>query len=115
MDTFGTWEETVLNKTYENIDFVSCHAYYHPELQADGTRDMKSFLASGVDMDGFIKDMAAAVDANTLHDGDLLAANTLDDHNRVTLHPNTTAVLDAANGTVRVTLPPVSWTAVHVA
>lgn len=57
----------------------------------------------------------STIDANTLHDDDLLAVNTLDDHNRVTLHPNTTAVLDAANGTVRVTLPPVFWTAVHVA
>lgn len=63
MDTFGEWEETVLGKTYENVDFVSCHAYYHPEFKADGTRDMASFLASGVDMDGFIKDVAAAIDA----------------------------------------------------
>lgn len=63
MDTFGRWEETVLEKTFENVDFISCHAYYHPEFQADGTRDMKSFLASGVDMDGFIKDVAAAIDA----------------------------------------------------
>ena len=63
MDTFGAWEEQVLEKTYDNVDFISCHAYYHPELQPDGTRDMKSFLASGVDMEGFIKDVAAAVDA----------------------------------------------------
>ena len=47
MDTFGKWEETVLEKTFDNVNFVSCHAYYHPELQPDGTRDMKSFLASG--------------------------------------------------------------------
>lgn len=58
MDTFGKWEETVLEKTFDNVNFVSCHAYYHPELQPDGTRDMKSFLASGVDMDGFINDVA---------------------------------------------------------
>ena len=63
MDTFGKWEETVLEKTFDNVNFVSCHAYYHPELQPDGTRDMKSFLASGVDMDGFINDVAAAIDA----------------------------------------------------
>lgn len=63
MDTFGKWEETVLEKAYDSVDFISCHAYYHPEFQADGTRDMASFLASGVDMDGFIKDVAAAIDA----------------------------------------------------
>ena len=63
MDTFGHWEETVLEKTYDLVDFVSCHAYYHPELRSDGSRDMVSFMASGVDMDGFIKDVAAAIDA----------------------------------------------------
>ncbi|WEV46917.1 alpha-L-arabinofuranosidase [Bifidobacterium sp. ESL0690] len=58
MPTFGAWEETVLSKAYDLVDFVSCHAYYQPH---DG--DMVSFLASGVDMDGFIKDVAAAIDA----------------------------------------------------
>lgn len=63
MDSFGRWEETVLEKTYDLVDFVSCHAYYHPELQSDGSRDMVSFMAAGVDMDNFIKDVAAAIDA----------------------------------------------------
>jgi alpha-N-arabinofuranosidase len=58
MDTFGSWERTVLEKTFENVDFVSCHAYYHP-----GDGDMASFLASGVDMDGFIHDVEATIDA----------------------------------------------------
>ena len=63
MPTFGAWEQTVLEKTYENVDFISCHAYYQPYLNEDGTRDMASFLASSVDMDGFIKDVAATIDA----------------------------------------------------
>ena len=63
MPTFGKWEETVLEKTYEDVDFISCHAYYHPEMRADGTRDMKSFLASGVDMDDFINEVSAAIEA----------------------------------------------------
>lgn len=63
MPTFGAWERTVLEKTYENVDFISCHAYYQPFLNADGTRDMASFLVSGVDMDGFITDVAAVIDA----------------------------------------------------
>ena len=56
----------------------------------------------------------SAVEAQTLHEDDLLAKNTLEDQNRVVLHPNTTITSDADTGTVRVTLPPVSWTAVHV-
>jgi alpha-L-arabinofuranosidase len=59
MPTFGTWEQTVLSKAYDLIDFVSCHAYYEPH---DG--DMASFLASGVDMDGFIDDVAATIAAS---------------------------------------------------
>lgn len=58
MGTFGAWEQTVLSKTYDLVDFVSCHAYYQPH---DG--DVASFLASAVDMDGFIKDVGAAIDA----------------------------------------------------
>lgn len=58
METFGQWEETVLSHCYNDVDFISCHAYYHP---IDG--DMASFLASGVDMAGFIKDVSAAIDA----------------------------------------------------
>ena len=27
-------KQTVLEKTFDNVNFVSCHAYYHPELQA---------------------------------------------------------------------------------
>ncbi|RSX50044.1 alpha-N-arabinofuranosidase [Bifidobacterium callimiconis] len=58
MPTFGEWERTVLEHTYDLVDFVSCHAYYKP---ANG--DIASFLASGVDMDGFIKDVGSVIDA----------------------------------------------------
>ncbi|OTA26588.1 alpha-L-arabinofuranosidase [Alloscardovia macacae] len=60
MPTFGQWEDTVLSHTYDLVDFVSCHAYYEP-ARYDG--DMQSFLASGVDMDGFIKEVGALIDA----------------------------------------------------
>lgn len=63
MPTFGTWEETVLSKAFDAVNFVSCHAYYFPEYNADGSRDYASFMASGVDMDGFIKDVAAGIAA----------------------------------------------------
>jgi alpha-N-arabinofuranosidase len=57
MPTFGTWEATVLEHTYDVVDFISAHAYY--ELEGD---DLASFLASSVDMDGFIHDVVATAD-----------------------------------------------------
>jgi alpha-N-arabinofuranosidase len=58
MPTFGTWERTVLEHAYEDVEFISCHAYYEP---VDG--DVDSFLASSVDMDRFIEVVVATADA----------------------------------------------------
>ena len=44
MPTFGEWERVVLEETYDDVDFISCHAYYEPH---DG--DYGSFLASAVE------------------------------------------------------------------
>src|SRR4029450_182235 len=30
MPTFGAWEDTVLDLAYDQVDFVSLHAYYEP-------------------------------------------------------------------------------------
>ena len=57
MPTFGTWERVVLEETYDDVDYISCHAYYEPK---DG--DYGSFLASAVDMDRFIDSVAATAD-----------------------------------------------------
>ena len=57
MPTFGAWERTVLQHTWDVVDHISCHAYY--EL-VDG--DLASFLASAVDMDRFIETVVAAAD-----------------------------------------------------
>jgi alpha-N-arabinofuranosidase len=57
MPTFGAWEATVLAETYENIDYISAHAYYQ---EKDG--DLASFLASAVDMDHFISSVVATAD-----------------------------------------------------
>jgi alpha-L-arabinofuranosidase len=57
MPTFGAWEATVLEHTYDVVDFVSAHAYYQLE---DG--DVASFLASSVDMELFIRDVVATAD-----------------------------------------------------
>jgi hypothetical protein len=53
MPTFGSWQHTVLQHTYDDVDFISCHAYYE---ELDG--DALSFLAS-VNMDRFIESVVA--------------------------------------------------------
>ena len=58
MPTFGEWERIVLTEAYENVDLISAHAYYE---EFDG--DLGSFLASAVDMDGFIESVVATADA----------------------------------------------------
>jgi alpha-L-arabinofuranosidase len=57
MPTFGSWERTVLEATYDVVDYISCHAYYEPK---DG--DYASFLASAVNMDRFIDTVSATAD-----------------------------------------------------
>jgi alpha-N-arabinofuranosidase len=57
MPTFGEWETTVLDATWDHVDYLSLHAYYE---QFDG--DRRSFLASGKAMAGFIDDVASIVD-----------------------------------------------------
>ncbi len=58
MPTFGSWEQTVLRHAYEQVDYVSLHAYYHEQ---EG--DAGSFLASAVDMDHFVESVVATADA----------------------------------------------------
>ncbi|WP_127792697.1 alpha-N-arabinofuranosidase [Agromyces sp. LHK192] len=57
MPTFGEWERVVLTHTYDDVDYISCHAYYE---ERDG--DLGSFLASAVDMDHFIESVVATAD-----------------------------------------------------
>ena len=57
--------------------------------------------------------VASTIEAKTLHDSDLDAKNTLTDQNRVVLHDNCTAKLDSQGKNASVSLPPVSWTALH--
>ncbi|GGZ04373.1 alpha-N-arabinofuranosidase [Streptomyces poonensis] len=55
--TFGDWERTVLEHSYDHVDYVSCHAYYQ---EHDG--DLGSFLASATDTDYFIDTVVASAD-----------------------------------------------------
>ncbi|GAA3240576.1 alpha-N-arabinofuranosidase [Dactylosporangium siamense] len=57
MPTFAAWEATVLEHTYEHVDYISAHTYYDP---TDG--DRASILASAVDMDAFITEVVATAD-----------------------------------------------------
>jgi alpha-N-arabinofuranosidase len=56
MPTFGSWEATVLEHAYDDVDFISAHAYY------ENQGDVASFLASSVNMDVFITDVVATAD-----------------------------------------------------
>jgi len=57
MPTFGDWERTVLEHSFDSVDYISCHAYYQ---ERDG--DLGSFLASSLNMEYFIRTVVAAAD-----------------------------------------------------
>jgi alpha-N-arabinofuranosidase len=57
MPTFGSWEATVLDHTYEHVDYISLHAYFE---QKDD--DRVGFLASALAMDHFIDGVVATCD-----------------------------------------------------
>jgi alpha-N-arabinofuranosidase len=57
MPTFGEWERVVLEHTYDHIDYISCHAYYQ-----ERKGDLRSFLASSLDMEFFIRTVVATAD-----------------------------------------------------
>ncbi len=58
MPTFGSWEDEVLDLTWDDVDWLSLHSYYEP-LNGDDA----SFLASGMGMDRCIDAVVATVDA----------------------------------------------------
>jgi alpha-N-arabinofuranosidase len=57
MPTFPDWEATVLEHTYDHVDYISLHQYY-------GNRDQDSanFLAQSLGMDRFIHTVIATAD-----------------------------------------------------
>lgn len=57
METFASWEATVLEETYDQIDYVSLHSYY-----GNASNDTPSYLAKGLEMDDFIKSVVAICD-----------------------------------------------------
>lgn len=57
MDTFGSWEETVLDISYDQTDYLSLHQYY-----GNRDNDTPDFLASNVGMDEFISSVISICD-----------------------------------------------------
>ncbi|TVY10555.1 arabinosylfuranosidase ArfA [Paenibacillus cremeus] len=57
MPTFPEWESTVLDHTYEHVDYLSLHQYY-----GNPQNDTASFLARSIEMDDFIRSVIATCD-----------------------------------------------------
>jgi alpha-N-arabinofuranosidase len=58
MPTYGTWEDTVLEHTFEHVEYISLHTYLNN--YAD---DTPAFLASPDLMDQFIEEVVSIADA----------------------------------------------------
>jgi len=57
MPTFAEWEATVLDHTYDHVDYISLHLYY-----GNQENDIGNFLARTMDMDAFIKSVISTCD-----------------------------------------------------
>jgi alpha-N-arabinofuranosidase len=58
MPTFGSWEDTVLEHTFDHVEYISLHTYIN-----NYAGDTPAFLASTDLMDRFIEEVAAIADA----------------------------------------------------
>jgi alpha-L-arabinofuranosidase len=58
MPTFGAWEETVLELTWEHVDHISLHTYYDP----DKFSSVDDFLACSSDLDRMITRVSEIAD-----------------------------------------------------
>ena len=57
MPTFPAWEATVLEHTYEHVEYISMHTYY-----GNRDNDLGNYLARSLDMDHFIRTVVATCD-----------------------------------------------------
>jgi alpha-N-arabinofuranosidase len=58
MPSFGAWEEAVLERAFEHVEYISLHTYLN-----NYANDSAAFLASSDLMDGFIDEVVAIADA----------------------------------------------------
>ncbi|WP_275980290.1 alpha-N-arabinofuranosidase [Halalkalibacter alkaliphilus] len=57
MPTFAEWEATVLEHTYDHVEFISLHTYY-----GNRDEDLANYLAQSLDMDQFIYSVISIAD-----------------------------------------------------
>ena len=57
MPSFGKWETTVLEHTYDYVDYLSLHSYYNNYAE-----DTPAYLACSMEMDHFIKSVVTLCD-----------------------------------------------------
>ena len=57
MKTYAEWEATVLEHTYNHVDYLSLHTYY-----GNASDNTPNFLAKSIDMDRFISEVVAICD-----------------------------------------------------
>lgn len=57
MKTYPEWERTVLDHTYDHVEYLSLHQYY-----GNRDNDTPNFLANSMDMDQFIRSVTATCD-----------------------------------------------------
>ncbi len=57
MPTFPDWEATILEESYNNVDYVSLHSYY-----GNRDNDTANYLAQSLNMDNFIHTVVSTCD-----------------------------------------------------
>ncbi|WEG11193.1 alpha-N-arabinofuranosidase [Pullulanibacillus sp. KACC 23026] len=57
MPTFAEWEATVLDHTYDHVEYISLHQYY-----GNHDDDLGNYLAQSLEMDDFIRSVIATCD-----------------------------------------------------
>lgn len=57
MPTYPVWDATVLDETYDYVDFISLHSYY-----GNHAKDTPSFLARNIQMEEYIKTIVSVCD-----------------------------------------------------
>ncbi|GGE11937.1 alpha-N-arabinofuranosidase [Aureimonas endophytica] len=57
MATYPQWEATVLDHTYDEIDYISLHMYFE-----NPAKDTANYLARSLELDGYIRTVAGIID-----------------------------------------------------
>jgi alpha-N-arabinofuranosidase len=58
MPTYGHWEQEVLERSFDQVDFISLHQYFRNDAN-----DIKSYFSVIEDLDSFIKEVVAIADS----------------------------------------------------